>query len=163
MHDGNMMPVVVVRCAAVNGCLGDPRTRRSRRHHVESRIRLEVAEAPRELRLLIALQKYDLVLIIFNELLYEEVLAFGATTGPSLQAGPGRVGFLPHLPTPRGFAGGAHPLVRCQLTMPRPSARKANNTRAVTDKKEVKDRKKSGEMVTNMFLFSCWSVSEAQK
>jgi len=157
------MPVVVVRCAAANGCLGDPRKRRARRHHVESRILLEVAEAPRELRLLVALQKYNLVLIVVNDLLYVEVLAFGATTGPSLQAGPGRVGFWPHVPTPGCCAGGAHPLARCQMTMPRPSARKQNNTRAVPDKKAVQDRKISGEMVTNMFLFSCWSVSEAQK
>jgi len=157
------MPVVVVRCAAVNGCLGDPRTRRARRHHVESRIRLEVAEAPRELRLLVALQKYNLVLIVVNDLLYVQVLAFGAATGPSLQAGPGRVAFWPHVPTPGGCAGGAHPLAHCQMTMPRPSARKQNNTRAVTDKKAVKYSKKSGEMVTNMFLFSCWSVSDAQK
>jgi len=56
VHDGKMMSVVVVRCTAVNGCLGDPRTCRARRHHVESRIRLEVAEAPRELRLLVALK-----------------------------------------------------------------------------------------------------------
>ena len=80
LHDGKMMPVVVVRCAAVNGCLGDPRMFRARRPHFGSRIRLEVAETPRELRLLVALQKYKLVLIVVNDLPYVEVLAFGATT-----------------------------------------------------------------------------------
>jgi len=41
---------------------------------------LEVAETPRELRLLVALQQYKLVLIVVNDLPYVEVLAFVATT-----------------------------------------------------------------------------------
>jgi len=83
--------------------------------------------------------------------------------GPSLQGGPGHVGFWRHVPTPGGCAGGAHPLTRRQMTMPRPSARIKNKTPAVTDKKAAKEREISRGTVTNMFLFSCRSVSEAQK
>ena len=71
--------------------------------------------------------------------------------------------FLSHVTTPGGCAGGAHPLAGRQMTMPRPSARIKNNTSAVTEKKAAKERDNSRETVANMFMFSCRSVSEAQK
>ena len=80
VHDGKMMPVVVMRGAAVNGCLGDPHWFRSRLHHGKSLNHLEVAETPRKLRLLVALREVNLVVVVVNDLPYVEVLDFGTYT-----------------------------------------------------------------------------------
>lgn len=64
LHNGEEVPVKRLGCAGVDCCLGHAFFARAGCNHVKSSVCHNIPEAARELRLLLALQEHNLVVVV---------------------------------------------------------------------------------------------------